>query len=388
MTTKVSAKTATMDTTKLREALQKVNMTKPNRTLSILSNVLVEFVNGKAILTTTNLEHLIKAEVECTNTKDFSILLPRRVTEKFLHGANGKLTISKGKEPNQIILSREGIGNFNLTVAKTDDFPPSLPKPENLEWHTIDGKWFCSMLCIIAMSCAKEESRPVLTGIACNDGAIASADGFRLSILKDERLSFGLRDKRVIIPLDTINLIIRLFGKEKILEVAFETILKDGFPEKREVIERVHFKTETITLISQLILGTFPNYEQLIPKTFTCKASFSVPLMIQRLSMMSEHEIIASIIRFKFYTLETQKQICSMAATLETPNGKAEYELTCPVKFEGQEGMIAFNHKYILDAIKPFSMCNLALQTPSSPGVVTGDIEGLTIVVMPMFVQW
>ncbi len=106
--------------------------------------------------------------------------------------------------------------------------------------------------------------------------------------------------------------------------------------------------------------------------------------------MISEQEISSHIVRFIFHTLETQEQICSIAATIELGNDKSDsdYELSCPIKLESSEGKIAFNHKYVMDAIKPFSMCNLEIQSPSSPGKFTGDIEGLTIITMPMFVQW
>jgi hypothetical protein len=43
---------------------------------------------------------------------------------------------------------------------------------------------------------------------------------------------------------------------------------------------------------------------------------------------------------------------------------------------------------YVMDAIKPFSICHIETTSPASPGKFTGDIEELTIVVMPMFLQW
>jgi DNA polymerase III sliding clamp (beta) subunit (PCNA family) len=68
---------------------------------------------------------------------------------------------------------------------------------------------------------------------------------------------------------------------------------------------------------------------------------------------------------------------------LDTP----EYDMSSPCKVE-QEGKIAVDYKYLLEAIKPFSMCVIELTNLSSPMKITGDIEGLTVIVMPMFVQW
>lgn len=197
MTIKVATQKATMDTEKLRESLQKVNFIKPYRQLPVLSNALAEFSNGKAILTTTDMERAIKVEIDSTNTEQFSALLPRKTTEKFLIGGNGKVGITIDKRPNRVVLSRDGIGNLNLTTLPIADFP-KIPQPENLTWQKLDAKWFCRMIGIVAIACASELSRPVLTGIACNDGKIAATDGFRLHSFKDNRLTLAWETNRLL----------------------------------------------------------------------------------------------------------------------------------------------------------------------------------------------
>ncbi len=388
MATKAVTKTASMDTKEFYEALQKVNTVKPKSPSPILmplsKNILAEFANNKATLISTDMESVIRITIDCENNGDFSALLPRNTTAKFLHGGNSKTIVTQDSD-NQITLSREGIGDLSLTTPKITDFPPIPKIPDNLQWQTLDGKWFCSMLPIISIACAIKEGRPILKGIACNDGAIAAADGFRLHILKDNRLNFGLGDKQVVIPLKSVNLISKLFRKESQIQMALETKTDTQGLEVKEVIKYIHFKSEGISLTTIPILGNYPNYEQLIPKTFNCKATFSAPLMLQRLSMIDAESISGGITRFVFGTSEHGEQMCSLSAKTEDD---VDYHLTCPAKYEPTEGKIAFNYKYVLDAIKPFSVCNLELTGLASPGKFTGDIEGLTIVVMPMSVPW
>jgi len=376
MTIKIVTKSATLDATKLREALQKVNYLKIDEASPVLAFVKVEFAKGKVTLITNNLEQIVMVDIAGVSNEAFAILLPGKTTKKFLSGANGSVSITQKRE-TQVSMSRDGIGKINLTTLEESSFP-SQPIPWlNLEWHTLDSKWFCLMLRIVGMACALEDSRPVLSGISCKDGEMAAANGFRLIALKDSRLAFGLGGKQAIIPLKTAILIQKLFAETETLEVAFE--------DKEETVERVYIKSGNVLMLAQLIIGTFPNYDQLIPKTFKCRASFSAPLLAQRLSMIDGENLNSGIVRYRISALGTGEQVCSISAGNEED---FEYKLSCPVTFDGDEAKIAFAYKYILEAAKLFSIVNMEITSPSSLGKFTGDIEGLVIMVMPMFVQW
>ena len=376
MTTKVATKTATMDTKVLREALQKVSLAIPKRTtLPICTFIHTEFADGKAYLTATDLERAVRIAVDSTNSEHFSVMLPKKSVEKFLHGANGKVKIEVGKGDGNATLSREGLGDFKVFVPQPKDFPP-IPQVDNPTWQKLDGKWFCRMLGILATACATELSRPVLTSVCCSEGKMASADGFRLVYLNDKRLTFGLGDKKALIPIWTILLAQKLFNKDDEIEVAFDVDHNQGY-----------FKSPTTYLVTQLTQGNYPDYNQLIPQQYNCKISFSAPLLSQRLQMIDEKQLSGGIIRYQFHRKEdTKEHECFITAHSEE---LFDYSMTMPVKILSEDvGKIAFNHKYVVDAIKPFSMCNLEITSLSSPGKFTGDIEGLTITVMPMFVQW
>jgi len=65
------------------------------------------------------------------------------------------------------------------------------------------------------------------------------------------------------------------------------------------------------------------------------------------------------------------------------------WKMTIPGTVETETSVRwAFNPAYFRDAVKSFSLCTVGCNTPSSPGVFTGDVKGLMVVVMPMFVQW
>ncbi len=67
--------------------------------------------------------------------------------------------------------------------------------------------------------------------------------------------------------------------------------------------------------------------------------------------------------------------------------GEEEIEAFIPATIKGEE-KIAFSRNYMLEAAKMFSEITLEVTTPSSPIKIYGDLDGVTLVVMPMFVQW
>lgn len=367
----------TVSTEQFRDALKKVCMIKVNRLLPVLSYVELTAIKGKGSLTATDLEKTIEIEFDAKSDSEFSILLPRKAMQTFLYGNNGNLLIEANAE-GVVSLSRGELGKMSFKPCATKDFPPTPSLADNTIWANVDAKWLCQMLAIAIPACAKEHSRPILTGVVFKDGAMASADGFRLVAIKSDKLALGLGDESVIIPAETLDLVRRLFSKEDIITIGFDLTQK-----------QVYFKTDNTMVISQTIQGNFPAYENLIPQSFVCKASFSTPLMLQRLNMIDPSNIYGGIMRLLFQREEKHnEEICSITTKGTNNDCEEAYAMTLPVKLETREiGKIAVNHKYLCDALKPFSMTTLELTSLSSPLKLTGDIEGLTIVVMPMFAQ-
>jgi DNA polymerase-3 subunit beta len=391
---------AIVKTDELKKALEKVNLSKKQQTLPVLSYAHAKLANGKMVITTSDLQKAIRVEVDSSNSEDYAFLLPRHTLYRFLYSGKNTLTnkdtiiLNQDTKTNVISAEREKIGKVNLYTPQEKVFPP-IPYADKLTWHTFDSKWFCRMLKIVSHACAKEESRPVLTGVVFKDGTLASADGFRLAVLNDKKLAFGLGEQNAIVHYETVDYAIKLFAKEDKLDIAFEWVDDSSFSTSKEpkpkVLQRIYFKSGNTSLMSELVMGNFPNYEQLIPKTYNCKASFSTPLMIQRLNMIDIKDVSGGILRLIFHKNEQNEEECLIQSKLndEFNNDAYNYNLSLPIKLLSTDmGKIGVNHTYLSEAIKPFSMCEVELINLSSPIKITGDIEGLTIIVMPMFLQW
>ncbi len=380
---------ATIDTNQLKDAIQKINTIQlTGLQLPTLTYTHAKFADGKVTFTATDLEKAVRVEIKAKSDEDCVLCLPRKLLSNFLYtrkdmqNKKDKVEFAQGISKTQVNIKRSNLGDATINVLPEKEFPP-VPFANNLTWHTLDSKWFCRMLKIILPACATEVSRPVLTGIVFKDGAIAAADGFRIHILENKGLLFGLGDKAAIVNSTIIALIIKLFSKEELLDVAFE--YSSSNPDK--VTRRIYLKSGNVTLMAECTQGTFPNYEQLVPKTFNCKVSFSVPLLLQRLKMIDAKSLGSGVTRYIIHRTKPHNQD-ELLVQAHIENDEGIYSLTMPVKILADEGKVAVQHQYMLEALNPFSMCEIEITTQTSPMKITGDIEGLTMVIAPILVQW
>jgi DNA polymerase III sliding clamp (beta) subunit (PCNA family) len=107
---------------------------------------------------------------------------------------------------------------------------------------------------------------------------------------------------------------------------------------------------------------------------------------MQRLESIYNDYGNSGILRLLFKRTDKREEVCDLTFGNEE---EAHYELRTTVKMDTEkEGRIAVNLKYIKDAIKYFSMASVELTAESSPMMFSGDIKGLKVVVMPMYVDW
>jgi DNA polymerase-3 subunit beta len=149
------------------------------------------------------------------------------------------------------------------------DFPP-IPTVQDGLSTSIEVEALRQAITQVVFAAASEESRPVLTGVDAKfDGSmltLAAADGFRLAVHKLPLANPVPQKIEVIIPSKTLAELNRLMADQD------EPVQIMVNPNKSQVL----FKLKNIELVSQLIQGNFPQYEQLIPTSTGTKATVDV----------------------------------------------------------------------------------------------------------------
>ena len=142
------------------------------------------------------------------------------------------------------------------------------------------------------------------------------------------------------------------------------------------------FHLEGIDLVSRLIDGQFPNYQQVLPKGFTTKATVDREQLLKAVRLAS---LIASS-SANIVKLQVGKDAeIGMAVSAAADVGDNRSEVEAAV--EGDGTTIAFNARYLLDVLTNVEAAQFALELngPLSPGVFRPIDDGQYVhVVMPV----
>jgi DNA polymerase-3 subunit beta len=352
-------------------------------TLPITNNVLLSAESGQLKLVATNLEMAISCWIGAKIEEEGAITVPARLLTEFVSSLPSD-TIAVNLSPQTKTLGLK-CARFEARISGVDakEFPP-IPSVDEGVTTSVEVEALRQAINQVVFAAATEESRPVLTGVCAQfeDSilTLAAADGFRLAVFKLPITDKVGQKTEVIIPARTLAELNRLIGDQ---EEAVSITLN---PNKSQVL----FRLKSTELVSQLVQGTFPNYSQLIPKSYNTRVMVSVKDFQQATKTASIFARDGSgIVRLVITPgSETNPGRLSVSARSEEI-GDDVGEIDATV--EGAEAKIAFNGKYLTDVLSVLRESQVALETtnPSSPGLIRPvGTDNYTHVVMPMFVQW
>ncbi len=352
-------------------------------TLPITNNVLLATDDGRLKLVATNLEMAISCWIGAKIEEEGSITVPARLLTEFVSSLPSD-TISVNLSPQTKTLSLK-CARFEARISGVDakEFPP-IPSVEDGITTKVEVEAIRQAINQVVFAAATEESRPVLTGVCTqfegNALTLAAADGFRLAVFKmPVKDKFGQKTE-VIIPARTLAELNRLIGDDE------ETINVTLNPNKSQVL----FRLKSTELVSQLVQGSFPNYSQLIPKSYNTRVIVSVAEFLRATKTASIFARDGSGIVRLVVTPGKESSPGKLAVSARSEEiGDDVGEIDATV--EGAEAKIAFNGKYLSDVLGVLHESQVALEitNPSSPGLLKPvGTDNYTHVVMPMFVQW
>lgn len=350
----------------LQENLKKIlnitsNIIAKNITLPILSNVLFEAKNGKIKIFSTNLEIGISAAVSGKIEKEGTITVPAKTLTSFVNNLpNKKIEIEVKKN---ILKVKSENYKANLNGLPADEFP-IIPKLSQKVFHTISNEDLKNALSSVVTMTSLSDSRPEITGIlfwADKTGIkIVATDSFRLAekkLTKGEGLA-GDEELKYIIPQRTIYELIKILSenlKEK-TKITFEN-------------NQVLFETGGVQVVSRLIDGSYPDYQQIIPQqtTHLLKADKDELLSAVRLASIFSSKI--NEVKLTFDLKKKKLFIAGADPDLGTNQSEINIELEKPLNKILE---ISFNHRYLLDGLNNLSgkKISIGLNSEAAPGIL------------------
>ena len=351
-------------------------------TLPITQNVLLSTEQSMLKISATDLSMAMTTWIGAQVEEEGAITVPARLLTDFVNTLPPeRIDIEATSQPiglNVKCVSFES----NISGTPADDFPP-IPTVEGGLAAKIESDVLREAISRVSFAAATEDSRPVLTGVKTeitgDDFKFAAADGFRLAVYNGKLAEPPSEDIEFLIPARVLNEISRLLGtQQKAVEFTVT-------PSSNQAL----FRVEDVELVSSLIAGNFPNYNQLIPQSHTTRVVLNSDDFLRATRTA---EIFArdgsGIIRLQMAGGEENAPGRLTVSSRAEEVGDNEGQLGATV--EGDEAKIAFNSKYLIDVLDVLKGdVAMEVSSPSSPGVLK-PVEGddYVHVVMPMFVQW
>jgi len=352
----------------------------PRSTLPVLANVLIASDEGRLRLSATNLEMGITCWIPARIDEEGSTTVPARTFSDLVATLPSDQVLLKLDPQTQTLNVRGGSSTNDIKCIDAQEFPP-MPVPDFDGAVQINVGDFREMIHQVAFAASSDEARPVLMGVLVQVDkdklTMAAADGFRLSVRKAVLSTPSSAPVSAIVPAQALKELARVATDS---EEPIYMVLPKG---RGQVV----FRVKDVEVVSQLIDGTFPDYQQIIPRSYKSRTLVSTSSLLKA---CKQAEIFAregsNVARFNIKSAqgEMQPSEVEISATSEE-TGKNETIVEATV--DGGGLLIAFNVKFLREALEVIRTPNVALETsaPNAPGVVkpVGDDQFLHVI-MPM----
>jgi DNA polymerase-3 subunit beta len=350
----------------------------PRSTLPVLANILIATDEGRLRLSATNLEMGITCWIPARIDTEGSTTVPSRTFSDLVNTLPGDQVQLTLDTKTQSLHVQSGASNNDIKCIDAQEFPP-LPTPDMTGAIQLNVADFKEMIHQVVFSASTDDARPVLMGVLMNvekdKVLMAAADGFRLSVRKAVLSSAASNVINAIIPARALSELARVAGDG-------EEVVSMVVPKGRG---QVIFRVKDVELVSQLIDGAFPDYQQIIPRGYKSRTLVSTASLLKA---CKQAEIFAregsNVARLDIKSANGGSGEVEISATSEE-TGKNETIVEATV--DGSGVLIAFNVKFLREALEVIKTPNVALETsaPNAPGVVrpVGD-EDFLHVIMPM----
>ncbi|MCK9577930.1 DNA polymerase III subunit beta [bacterium] len=360
-------------------------ITGKNMTLPILDNVLIETEEKYLKISATDLELGVQWWGACNTEKEGKIAVPARLLNQVIGSISTSGENINIKEKNlSLIVESEKKFKTNVKGFSSDDFPiiPSFLKDIFVE---INGNIMKEALSSVVDVSSVSSIRPEISGIFMyfgkNSIRFVATDSFRLAEKQinfskesgykntfDKELEFIIPQKAVkelinIIPDD--NRSVKIYVSES--QILFEIVYKDGHPE--------------VSLVSRQIEGQYPNYQEIIPKSFKTKIIANREELIREVKTAGIFGGKINEISLNIEKGGNEMEINSR----DIESGESSQIL--PVKNEGNDLKVSFNWKFVLDGLQNIKTQDISFefQGGEGPAIIRpiGD-DTYLYVVMPI----
>lgn len=366
------------DKLKIESVIQKTaRLANKHLTLPVLSCIFMEAQDDdKLIIKSTNLDIGLETEIKIKTIKKGIVAVPANILQGVLSSIKEN-DLSLETIENNLKISY-GKNSVLIKCMSHEDFP-SIPKLKYSSSPEGDSKsikinsqdlllGFRSVWYSASNSSIKPELSSVYIYKGDNNLVFVSTDSFRLAEKKVNTKS-PIDFPQTLIPYKNVVEIIKLFEDYKgEIEIIFEK-------------NQAAFITKDLYLVSRLIDGSFPDYKQIIPKTYTTTATILKDDLINSIKT-------SNIFSDSLNQVKLKAGVANKSLTIESKNNDiGEYKETIKASVTGDDIELNFNNRYVTDCMQsiPSESLLLSFGGLGKPlAISSASDKSFLYIVMPM----
>jgi len=357
---------------------QVLNVVGSRATMPILNNVLIEAGEGQISLTTTNLDLGIRCQIKAEVQEPGAVTLPVKRLAGIVRELPSLDVVVNASPTHQVKLVSGG-SNFRIMGIAKDEFPP-LPEFGEEKSFNLEQAELTSMLKSVSYAQSTDETRYILNGVYFNfaEGklSLVATDGRRLAYISKELQMPEASTGAIILPAKTAGELLRLLDKGKKVKIDFNDrraafqIATDGDDDSGFV--------DSVYLYSKVVEGSYPNYQQVIPKETHQRVKLDRELFLQcvhRAALVCSEKSNSIKIKLSANLLEVSAQSSDFGESHES----------MAINYDGPDLQVAFNPQFVMDPLRALTKDEVFFEIKDeiSPGVFK-TLENFICVIMPV----
>ncbi|MEY2641186.1 MAG: hypothetical protein RL150_579 [Candidatus Parcubacteria bacterium] len=319
-------------------------ITSKNATLPVLACVLLEAKGSKLHIKATNLDLGLEASVPVKVEREGVVAVPGGLFVQFLSNVSDHETITLEVQ-NQNLTITSSHNETTIKALSHEDFP-TIPQLENVHTCKISAPMLIHGLKSVWYSASVSSMKPELSSVYLypKDGNLmfVATDSFRLAEKRIEAREVD-QFESVLIPHRNVAEIIRVFDDVQAdIEVRFES-------------GQVAFVHDGVYLMTRIVDGNFPDYQQIIPKDNTTEVTVLKQDLVQALKL-------SNLFSDSFNQVTVSIRPDDGVFELTSKNvDKGENRNVVDATLRGEAVEISFNHKYVSDAFGSINSDSIVL---------------------------
>ncbi len=351
-------------------------------TMPVLSNVLLRSEDARLKLVAVNMTlglgitYWIGARVDA----DGAITLPARTFVDLVTKLSPEHVEMQLDTATQQVQVHCGGSNSKIKGIDADEFPP-VPEGGHADFM-VPGRVLKSMIKQTTFAAATDDDRPILTGIYTelngNVLTMAAADGYRLAVRTAEIEQHFGEPISMVIPAKSLDTLAGIIDDSDEVWVTL--------PGERNIIM---FNTENVEVSAQLLNGRFPDFQKIIPTSYSTSTILDTSELLracQRAEIFARDSAYSG--RLQVVPPGSPSDIGQVRVIGKSAE-RGDQDGVVDATIEGEELDIAFNIKYLIEALGVINDDRVVLQSngAANPGVLRRiESDDFIHVIMPMSV--